>query len=80
MPIEHPIEDKTAATTRPAYLTEKELAIRLNMSVKWLQKMRCRGEGIPFCKFGSRVLYSFTAILAFESQALRISTSDTGPM
>ena len=63
-----------------AYLTEREVAERLNMSVKWVQKMRATGGGIPFVKIGGSVRYAAAEILLFESQARRISTSDLGPI
>ena len=59
-------------------LTEKQLAKRLNMSVKWLQKKRLEGGGITFRKMGSSVRYSLAAVLEFEAASLRASTSDTG--
>jgi excisionase family DNA binding protein len=70
-----------AARTREpmkAYLTEKELAERLSVSVKWLQKMRLAGGGIPYCKFGSAVRYPLDQVIAFEEASLRASTSDAG--
>ena len=62
-----------------AYFDECELAERLNMSVKWVRKMRDIGGGVPFHKFGSRVRYSITDILEFEANSRRSSTSDPGP-
>lgn len=63
-----------------AYLTEREVAERLSMSVKWLQKMRLSGGGIPFVKIGASVRYPISALLEFERRALRASTSDSrGP-
>ena len=64
---------------KQSYLTEREVAIRLSVSVKWLQKMRLSGGGIPFCKFGAAVRYPLDHILQFEEQSLRTSTSDPGP-
>ena len=61
-----------------AYCTERQVAERLCVSVKWLQKMRLHGGGIPYCKFGSAVRYPLSAILAYEAEALRVSTSDVG--
>jgi hypothetical protein len=61
-----------------AYLNERELAERLNVSVKWLQKMRLSGGGIPYTKFGCAVRYPIRAIEKFEAEALRHSTSDRG--
>jgi hypothetical protein len=49
------------------------------MSVKWVQKMRDVGGGIPFRKFGGRVQYAVADILEYEARTLRRSTSDRGP-
>jgi|JI8StandDraft_2_1071088.scaffolds.fasta_scaffold157828_2 hypothetical protein len=60
------------------HLDERALACRLGVSVKWLQKMRQAGGGIPFRKFGRTVRYPLSAVIAFEAQSLRASTSDDG--
>lgn len=62
------------------YLTEKEVAARLGMSVKWLQKSRLAGgaDAIPFHKFGSAVRYSELEVHEYEQRCLRRSTSE-GP-
>jgi len=69
---------QSPAPSQQAYLTETELAMRLNLSVKWLQKMRLVGGGIPYAKFGSAVRYPIDAIEDFERKALRGSTSEVG--
>lgn len=69
---------QAAALVKKAYLTEQELADRLSVSVKWLQKMRLAGGGIPFCKFGSTVRYPLDQVITFEAACLRASTSDSG--
>ena len=62
----------------PRYLTEKELAVQLAVSEKWLQKKRLDGGGIPFVKFGNAVRYAVTAVADYEAAAARTSTSDQG--
>lgn len=62
-----------------SWLTEVETSSRLGMSVKWLQKMRLCGGGIPFAKFGSAVRYAVADIENYERRCLRQSTSDPGP-
>lgn len=69
----------TASAEEPAYLDERQVAARLNMSVKWLQKMRLTGGGPLWSKFGDRVRYSISKLEEFERQAERSSTSDPGP-
>ena len=62
-----------------AFFTEQELAERLGVSRKWLQKTRYKGVGgVPHRKIGSRVRYYVSDILEFEANALRASTSDPG--
>ncbi len=39
------------------FLTEKEMADRLNLSVAWLRKRRISGDGPVFCKIGKLVRY-----------------------
>lgn len=73
-----PTYTTAAPASDKAYLTEKEVAQRLSISVKWLQKMRLSGGGIPFCKFGSAVRYALQHVQEFEGAALRSSTSDGG--
>jgi hypothetical protein len=60
------------------YLNEHELADRLGMTVKWLQKMRLLGGGIPFHRFGRAVRYSIEDIERYEAASRRSSTSDPG--
>lgn len=60
------------------HLDERSLAARLGVSVKWLQKMRYTGGGIPYRKFGRAVRYPLSAVIAYEAQSLRLSTSDDG--
>lgn len=62
-----------------AYFDESEVAERLGMSVKWLRKMRDKGEGGPaHHKFGGSVRYYVDNLLKFEAAAVRRSTSDLG--
>lgn len=69
-------DQKTRSPSDCRWLTEAETAQRLNMSVKWLQKERLRGGGLPFAKFGSAVRYSLAKIEEFERGSQRNSTSD----
>lgn len=63
---------------RNLYLTEKEVATRLGISVRTLQKARCHGRGIRFRKFGRSVRYHEDDVRDYEDTCLRISTSDAG--
>ena len=64
-----------AADRMQLFLREKEVAIRLAVSEKWLQKMRYQGGGIPFHKFGGAVRYAVADIEVFEAANRMASTS-----
>ncbi|MBS6830092.1 MAG: helix-turn-helix domain-containing protein [Desulfovibrio sp.] len=50
---------------RKEYLTEKEAALLFSLSAATLKTQRSRGEGAPFIRLGSRVLYSRKSFIAF---------------
>ena len=56
-------------------LTETELALRWNLSLKTLQRWRSVGLGPIFCKLGSRVVYLIRDIQDYEREISRYSTS-----
>lgn len=68
-PIGQHSTDSAPAFTDKAYLTESEVASRLNLSVKWMQKMRHARQGIPYVKFGGAVRYPVIEILNYEHNA-----------
>ena len=45
------------------FLTPKEAAARLKVSLSWLAKARMRGDGPPYVKFGKSICYSEAALL-----------------
>lgn len=58
------------------WLNEKQTAKLLNVSVKWLQKMRYTGGGIPFKKLGEKMIrYKLSEIYFFCEQSTRNNTS-----
>lgn len=58
------------------WITETQAAERLNVSVKWLQKMRYVGGGIPFLKIENKMIrYRMSDIYEFEMRSLRNNTS-----
>jgi hypothetical protein len=65
-----------AAGSQPAYLCEKQVARRLGFSVKWLQKLRYQGGGIPYHKFGGRIRYAIADLVAYEAANRRLNSSD----
>jgi len=55
-------------------LTEQQLALRWNASVKTLQAHRLKGTGCPFVRIGRLVRYSAHAVAAYESNHTFSST------
>ena len=56
------------------YLNENEVAERLGVSVKLLQKNRWESKGLPYTKFGTRVIYSEPEVIEYIEKH-RIETS-----
>jgi len=52
-------------TVAQKYLTSKEAAELLRTKVGTLANKRVKGEGPPFVKFGSKVLYEAEALTAW---------------
>ena len=50
-----------------AFLTEKELATHLSMSVSWVQKCRYEGTGVRVSKLGRSVRYSVADIQNYKN-------------
>lgn len=66
------VQDSTASLLRyPNLLTEQMLATRWHCSSSRLQYWRSHGKGLPYLKFGGRVLYRIEDVLAFEKDNLR---------
>ena len=55
------------------YLNENQVAERLGVSVKLLRKHRWEGKGLPYVKFGARVLYAEPEVVEYL-QEHRIET------
>ena len=49
----------------PLVLTEPELARVRGVSIRTLQRDRCRGASVPFKKVGRKVFYSRDDVLSF---------------
>ena len=58
------------------YLTSKEVADRWRLSDQTLANWRSAGKGPPFIRVGSRVLYPFDGIQAWERLAPGWLSSD----
>ena len=55
------------------YLNENQVSARLGVSVKLLRKHRWEGKGLPYVKFGARVLYAEPEVVEYL-QKHRIET------
>ena len=55
------------------YLNENQVSERLGVSVKLLRKHRWEGKGLPYVKFGARVLYTEPEVVEYL-QKHRIET------
>ncbi len=68
------MKNDNEAIFTPHY-TEKDLAERLNVSVKTVQKWRQTGEGPEYIKLNRSVRYPFQGILKYELEHLKRSTA-----
>jgi len=48
------------------FLNQRQLAERLNIAARTIERWRCEGKGPRYHKFGSRCLYSLNDILLWE--------------
>ena len=62
----------------PAFMCQKALAKRWDISVKTLEQWRWKGIGPRFLKIGNRVRYDLAEIERFEAASWRAHTSDEG--
>ena len=58
------------------FLTEKQLAIRWQTSLKKLQKDRLHGTGVQWVRIGRLVRYRLSDIIAWERDNTRQNTSE----
>ena len=52
------------------YLNENQVSERLGVSVKQLRKHRWEGKGLPYVKFGARVLYAEPEVVEYLQKHL----------
>lgn len=57
-------------------LSTTEAADRLGVSVSFLNKARCTGDGPPFVKIGARVSYDPADLAAWLAGQKRTTTAD----
>ena len=62
-------------TGKCALMTEAQLAKLLHVSKRKLESDRHRGSGVPFVKFGRRVLYRITDVEAYLKSRIFVSTA-----
>ena len=61
--------------SREFFLTPKQAARILNLSVSWLAKRRLAGDGPPYVKLGGAVRYPEAALQQWMKSQQRTSTS-----
>ncbi|MDE4140958.1 helix-turn-helix domain-containing protein [Phaeobacter gallaeciensis] len=60
----------------PSFLSEKQTAAYLNMSVSWLRKCRDKGTGPVWMKFGNSIRYPNDALVSYVQQSTRNFTGE----
>jgi len=58
------------------HLNQIELAARLNISPRTLERWRWAGEGLQYMKVGGRVVYRLEDVEGYEASQLRNSTAE----
>ena len=56
----------------PKYLNENQVSERLGISVKLLRKHRWECKGLPYVKFGARVLYAEPEVAEYLQKQVHI--------
>jgi hypothetical protein len=72
------LEPSEQPNGRPVFLTVRETAALLRLSEITLGRWRIEGKGPPFRKFGRRVLYATSDLIAWGEEQKRVSTSEAG--
>jgi hypothetical protein len=66
----------TQERSTPHFLTPKETAARLKVSLSWLAKARMRGDGPPYIRVGRSIRYGETTLIQWMRSQQRLSTSE----
>lgn len=74
----NPTSNASSSLDESVLLTENQLAVRHQRSVKTIRNLRVKGGYVPFLKIGRHVRYRLIDVLAYEGRCLRQSTSDKG--
>jgi hypothetical protein len=69
-------DHQQAAPSQPTFLNVREAAVLLRLSEITLSRWRLEGGGPPYRKFGRRVLYARSDLLAWADAQVRHSTSE----
>ena len=64
-PEHDPARDR-ASGVNAAFLTSEELAARLRISPRTLERWRANGDGPAWVRLKRRVIYPFDGVLAYE--------------
>lgn len=60
------------------HINEKNLAARLLLSVRTLQRWRWQGKGPPYLKLGRRVVYRLSDIVDWEVRNRKLGNRQRG--
>ena len=67
----------TAKTLDPCgWVTQEQLAARLDLSQRTLERMRNCGSGLPFAKAGKKILYRWSDVEAWLEERSFSSTAE----
>ena len=66
----------TQERSTPNFLTPKEAAGRLKVSLSWLAKARMRGDGPPYIPVGRSIRYDEIDLIQWMRSQQRLSTSE----
>ena len=68
--------EKIGSCPPTAFLSERQAAAYLNMSVSWLRKCRDQGTGPVWMKFGNSIRYPESALEGYVRQSIRNFTGE----
>ena len=71
-----PVIPNRSGPVPTSFLSEKQAADYLNMSISWLRKCRDLGTGPEWMKFGNSVRYPKEALLAYVQESSRNFTGE----
>jgi excisionase family DNA binding protein len=71
-------DEPPAARSAAVFLTTEQAAGRLQLSKRYLEMLRLKGNGPAYAAFGRAIRYRATDVDAWAASKTRRSTSDAG--